>query len=29
MNEYYEIMLARLLEGKPANWAGTYVATSK
>lgn len=29
MKEYYEIMLARLLEGKPANWAGTYVATSK
>jgi adenylate cyclase len=29
MSEYYEIMLARLLEGKPKNWNGTYIATSK
>ena len=27
--EYYEKMIERLEEGAPANWAGTYHATSK
>jgi len=29
MKDYYSIMEQRLRSGKPADWAGTYVATSK
>jgi len=29
MKDYYSIMEQRLQSGKPADWAGTYVATSK
>jgi adenylate cyclase len=29
IKEYYEKMIERLKEGAPANWAGTYHATSK
>ena len=29
MCEYYKLMIDRLEEGKPADWAGTYKATSK
>ena len=29
MCEYYKLMIDRLEEGKPEDWAGTYKATSK
>jgi len=29
MSHYYELMIERLEQGKPDNWYGTYVATSK
>jgi len=29
MSHYYELMIERLEQGKPENWSGTYVATSK
>ena len=29
MSHYYELMIERLEQGKPNNWSGTYVATSK
>ena len=29
MSHYYELMVERLEEGKPNDWYGTYVATSK
>ena len=29
IKEYYQKMIARMEEGLPANWTGTYVATSK
>jgi hypothetical protein len=29
LQQYYVNMLERLEEGKPENWNGTYVATSK
>ena len=29
LKHYYELMLARLKEGKPSNWDGVYHATSK
>ena len=29
LNHYYELMLERMLQGKPSNWDGVYHATSK
>jgi hypothetical protein len=29
IKSYYELMIERLEEGLPANWDGTYRATSK
>jgi hypothetical protein len=29
IKHYYELMIERMEHGVPANWTGTYVATSK